>query len=156
MNAIRQNNIHPYQDHVDRMWNIVTLYSRAYRMGFWMETIDLLYILLECGLRMLLTSKAGINKNPMTRVKIDKQQYLIQLAKLAKDNVFIDDYLYEKIKIFNRSRADAIHGLIQGKITYQELEKVCKYYSSLQGEIQDKWLTITVGKEESRKDVLGY
>ena len=141
---------HPYQDQANKAFDIIRLYAKARKNGFWLEAIDLLYILLEFNLRFLLTSKADSKNGTFGRSKIDKQEYLMELANLAKDNYFIGKELYKKIKEFNRARSNAIHGLIQGRISYQELKNVCEQSSSLQGDIQRIWLPITVGEIETR------
>lgn len=144
--------MHPYQDQVNRMWNLVKMRNRAKHKGFWLEAIDLTYVLLEMELRLLLTSKAGKQGKPLSQMKINNQRYLMNLANLAKDNEFIDATLWEQIKDFNEKRRDAIHGLAQGKISYFELKDVCRDTSKIIYSIQNLWLPISFGKIEAVED----
>lgn len=50
---------HPYQDQVDKMWDLIKKRKLAYSNGFWLECMSLSYILLEIELRLLLSSKVG-------------------------------------------------------------------------------------------------
>jgi len=140
--------MHPYQDEVNRMWDIIKLRVRAIKQGYWLEAIDLTYILLEIELRLLLTSKAGTKGKPLLKDKIDRQKYLMNLANLAKDSGFLNESLWERIREFNNKRRAAIHGLAKGKISYHELEKVCKNTAELIYDIQSLWLPIKYGDKE--------
>lgn len=120
--------MHPYQDQVDRMWEIIKLNGKARKNGFWLESLSLSYVLLEVELRLLLTSKVGKDGIPISLEKIEKQQYLMQLANLAKDNKFLDEDTWRRIKEFNDVRKEAIHGLIRGEISYAELETPVKKF----------------------------
>ena len=107
---------------------------------------------MEIELRCLLSSKAGRGGKPVLSQKIKKEDYLLGLAKLARHNNFIDNNTCDKIDSFNKIRKDAIHGLAQGKISYKDLEKPCNKISELFFEIQNRWLSIKIGPEESYKD----
>jgi len=144
--------MHPYQEQVNKLWEIIKLESRAKKNGFWLESLSLSYIHLEVELRLLLTSKAGKDSIPLPTEKIDKQAYLMQLANLAKDNKFIDEETWEKIQEFNDIRRKAIHGLIHGEITYAELDKPAKSTFEIAYAIQNKWLKIKFGKEETYEE----
>jgi hypothetical protein len=144
--------MHPFQDQVNRMWDLIKLKIKAQNNGYWLEAVDLSYILLEIELRLLLSSKASRIRAAPTEI-VDKE-YLITLAKLAKDKEYIDETLYQKIITFNKTRNDAIHGLAQGRIRYEELEKTCRGTSALLGEIQSRWLPIKYGKIETREENL--
>ncbi|MFA7385925.1 MAG: hypothetical protein WCZ99_03230, partial [Candidatus Paceibacterota bacterium] len=119
---------------------------------FYLEVIDLTYILFEIELRLLLTSKAGEKKLPLPKLKIDNQKYLMNLANLAKDNKFLDYKLWREIKKFNDFRSSAIHGLAQGKISYPDLKNICDSTTNIIYDIQSCWLKITIGKEETLED----
>ena len=144
--------MHPYQDQVNRMWEIIKLENKAKKNGFWLESLSLSYILLEVELRLLLTSKAGKDESPLSSDKIDKQIYLMQLANLAKDHGFIDKETWEKIQEFNDIRKKGIHGLIRGELTYAELEEQAKSTFEIAYAIQNKWLQITFGKQETYEE----
>jgi hypothetical protein len=144
--------MHPFQDQVNRMWDLIKLKIRAQNNGYWLETIDLSYILLEIELRLLLSSKAG--RERVNTQKIVKKKYLSKLAKIAKDKGHIDEKLLQRIMDFNKIRKDAIHGLAQGKIRYKDLEKSCRDTSALIYAIQSCWLPITYGKLETRDSAL--
>jgi len=144
--------MHPYQDQVDRMWEIIKLNGRARQNGFWLESLSLSYVLLEVELRLLLTSKAGKDSIPISLGKIESQQYLMQLANFAKDNKFLDEGTWLRIKDFNDVRRKAIHGLIRGKISYAELEIPAIQFIDLAYTIQSRWLKITIGKEETYEE----
>jgi len=144
--------MHPYQGQVDKMWEIIKLELRAKKNGFWLESLSLSYMLLEVGLRLLLTSKAGKDGIPLSSDKIDKQRYLIQLANLAKDHKFLDIETWQKIKEVNDIRRKAIHGLMRGEITYEELAEPAKDTFRIAYAVQNKWLPITFGKAETYEE----
>jgi len=144
--------MHPYQDQVNKMWEIIKLELRAKKNGFWLESLSLSYMLLEVTLRLLLTSKAGKDGIPLSSDKIGKQLYLIQLANLAKDHKFLDTETWQKIKELNDIRRKAIHGLMHGEITYAELEEPAKNTFEIAYAIQNKWLPITFGKAETYEE----
>src|SRR5947207_13616880 len=96
----------------------------------------LTYILLEVELRVLLTSKDGKQGKPLLPAEINKEIHLSTLAKLARKEKFIDKRLYKEIVSFNDKRNDAIHGLVQGRIEYSQLESVCKETTDLIHKIQ--------------------
>lgn len=144
--------MHPYQDQLNRLGNFIKLRNRAIHEGFWLEVIDLTYVLLELELRLLLTSEAGKQGKPLSRMKIDKQRYLSDLAKLAKDNEFINSILWKQIADFNKRRRDAIHGLAQGRISYSELKDVCSDTSTIIFDIQSCWLPLSYGKIDTFKE----
>ena len=144
--------MHPNQDQVNMMWEIIKLELNAKKNGFWLESLSLSYILLEVHLRLLLTSKAGKDGIPLSSSKIDNQVYLVQLANLARDHKFLDDKIWKKIKEFNDIRRKAIHGMIRGEITYAELEEPAKNAFEIAYAIQNRWLSITFGKEETYEE----
>jgi len=144
--------MHPFQDQINRMWLLIKLRIKANKQGFWLEVVDLSYVILEIKLRLLLTSKAGKKNLPIPKEKIEKQDYLMTLANLAKDNYFLNQNIWKKVKDFNKTRTDAIHGLAQGRISYHDLEDICKNTENLINEIQNSWLPITYGNEETSKD----
>lgn len=144
--------MHPFQSQAGRMWDLMKVYLRAKKSRYWLETICLAYTILEIELRFLLSSKAGKSGKPISPQRIKKEEYLSGLAKLAKDNNFIDDNTWTKIDNLNKIRRDVIHGLAQGKISYDDLEKPCTGISELFSEIQEYWLPIKIGPEESYKD----
>jgi len=144
--------MHPYQNQVNKMWEVIKLELRAKKNGFWLESLSLSYMLLEVNLRLLLTSKAGKDSIPLSSGKIDKQLYLIQLANLARDHKFIGRVTWQKIKEFNDMRRKAIHSLIRGEITYEELEEPAKNTFEIAYAIQNKWLSITFEKVETYEE----
>ena len=141
--------MHPYQDQTDRMWEIIKLELKAKKNGFWLESLSLSYILLEARLRFLLKSKAGKDGIPLPSHKIDKQKYLMSLANLARDHEFINHEIWSKIREFNDIRKKAIHGMIHGEITYSELKEPAENVFEIAYAIQNRWLPITIGKEET-------
>jgi len=140
--------MHPYQDQVDKMWDLIKRKISAQKNGFWLESISLSYILLEIELRLLLSSKAGASRNPIPPRKIDNQDYLMNLANLAKDKGFIDKTIWNRIKDFNSTRKKAIHGLAQGEISYEDLKEPALSIHNLVYDIQSCWLPIKFGPEE--------
>jgi len=97
-----------------------------------------------------LSSKAGRSRIPIPPRRIDDQKYLMNLANLAKDNEFIDENIWKRIKEFNDARRKNIHGLAQGEISYSELEKPCFGLVNLIYDIQNIWLPTKFGKEETK------
>jgi hypothetical protein len=145
--------MHPYQDQITNLWEIIKLQNRAAKSEFWIEAIALTYIIFEVQLRLLLTSKAGESSIPVPSGDIDDKRHLRDLTDLAIKKKFIDNTLYDKILSFNNSRNKMIHGLIQGKIQYSELKNTFKSTSSAIYEIQSRWLKITVGPLQTRPDL---
>ena len=144
--------MHPYQNQVDRMWDLIKQENYAQRNGCWLEAISLSYILLEIELRLLLSSKAGPSRIPIRPRTIDNQDYLMNLANLSKDNKFIDEGIWKRIQEFNEVRKGAIHGLAQGEISYSDLKETASNCSKLIYDIQSCWLPIKFGQEETRPD----
>ena len=72
----------------------------------------------------------------------------MNLANLAKDNGFIDETIWDRIRAFNCTRIKAIHGLAQGEISYDELKEPALTAGELIYDIQSRWLPITFGLEE--------
>ena len=140
--------MHPYQDQVNRMWDLIKLKIRAQKNGFWIEALDLSYILLEIELRLLLSSKAGNKGRPIDAEKIDKQEYLMSLANLAKDRDFIDKDTWDKLQDFNDVRRKTIHKLAQGEITYDQLAEPVSEVTKIVHVLQEQWLPIKIGKVE--------
>jgi hypothetical protein len=139
--------LHPFQDQINRMQDLIKLRIRAQRNGYWLETIDLSYILLEIELRILLSSKVIPKK--LAIQEIVGNQFLSSLADTAKDKGYIDEKLWKRIKDFNKIRRNAIHGLAQGRIAYSDLEKPCRDVLAMIGEIQNLFLPITFGEIET-------
>ncbi|PIP17197.1 MAG: hypothetical protein COX44_01185 [Candidatus Portnoybacteria bacterium CG23_combo_of_CG06-09_8_20_14_all_37_13] len=131
------------------MWKLIKLQLRAKRKECWLEVIDLTYILLEIELRLLLTSKGGNQNVPLSRNKIDQQEYLMSLASLAKNKKFLNYSLWKKIVNFNKKRKDTIHGLAQGRISYTKLKDVCENTTELIHDIRNLWLPIIYGEGET-------
>jgi len=130
------------------MWELIKRKIAAQNNGFWLEAISLSYILLEIELRLLLSSKAGALRIPIPPRKIDSQNYLMNLANLAKEEGFIDEKIWDRIKNFNHTRKKAIHGLAQGEISYENLEEIALIAGELMYDIQSCWLPMRFGPEE--------
>lgn len=135
----------PYQDHVDRLWILLKYKLRAQKNGYWIEALSLSYVILEIELRLLLSSKAGTSGVPISKAKIESQKYLLKLANTAKEKGFIDQRLWDRIKEFNEIRNKTIHGLAQGDITYEDLEKPISTITELVHDIQNQWIPYTIG-----------
>lgn len=140
--------MHPYQGQINRMWELIKLRNRALKNKFWLEAVDLTYILFEVELRLLLTSKAGKQGMPFPPSYINKMEYLKDLADLAKEKEFLSSVIHGEVMSFNKARRKVIHGFIQGKIEYSELEKVCKEATNAIYKIESLWFPIIVGPEE--------
>jgi len=142
-----------YSDQVHRMWDFIKKMKKAREQGFWLETICLSYTLIEIQLRFLLgRTKLGKKNMPLPVWKIDNMKYLMQLATLAKDNSFIDQNLWAKIKDFNDDRIIAIHQLAKGKIEYDDLKEPASKYYEIVSSIQSCYIHTEVGPEEKRPD----
>ncbi len=133
---------------IDR-WGIVQLYCTAQRKQSWIECICLGYTMLEMALRYLLKSKAGPSGQPLPDSKIERCRYLMDLAALARDEGFLSQPIFDEIDSFNESRIKAIHKLLSETVTHAELQETAKSISSIYGKIQDLWLKITIGPEET-------
>ncbi len=139
---------HPYQYQVNKMWEIIKRKNLAQANGFWLESINLSYILIEIELRLLLSSKAGGTGIPIPPDKIDRQNYLMELANLSKSNGFIDNTLWEKIRSFNQYRKKATHSFAQGEIEYDELKEPAMKTNDIIYDIQNLWLPIKFSEIE--------
>ena len=140
-----KSKIHPYQDQVNRMWELIKRRKAAKKQGCLIEHISLSYTLLEVELRLLLTSQAGGAGIPLPRRRIDSQRYLIKLADIARNNGFIDQDIFDRILKFNDKRRRAIHRLAQGEITYKDLEDPDLEIEKLIFDIQSRWLHVKIG-----------
>lgn len=141
--------MHPFQNQAKIMWDLVKRKISADKKESWVESMSLSYTLIEIGLRFLLSSKTGASGTPVPPEEIDRQKYLMDLANLAKEKEFIDETIWEKIKEFNSIRRKSIHSLAQGKIKYEDLEEPALQSLELLGDIQNCWLTLEWGPEES-------
>lgn len=139
---------HPFQKQANIMWELIKRMITAGRKESWIEAISLSYTL-EVELRFLLSSRAGKTGIPIPSEIIDKQKFLMALANLAKDKGFIDESIWKKIQEFNDIRRKAIHRLAQGEISYEELKEPALKSHKIIGEIQDRWLPMKWGPEES-------
>ena len=138
--------MHPYQDQINRIEDLIKREALARKNGHWMESISLLYIILEVELRLLLSAKTGDSR--ILPKKIDEQRYIMNLADLAKDNGFIDESIWKRIREFNDKRKKAIHRLAQGEISYGDLEEAVLSADDLRLDIQTCWLAIKSGPTE--------
>lgn len=141
--------MHSYQDQIDKMWGLIKHLNLAKRSGCWLECINLSYILLEIELHLLFLSKVGTSGIQIPPRKVGYQDYLMHLAGLAKDNKFIDITIWERIRKFNNIRKRAIHGLIQGELSYDDLKEPAFSADRLRGDIQKLWLPIEFEPEEN-------
>ena len=132
--------MHPYQDQVNRMWEIIKLRFRAQKDGYWLESISLSYVLLEIQLRLLLSSRAGTSGEPIPPETTDEKRYLRDLATVARNRGFIDKNIWTKIDDFNEGRIRAIHGLAQGKTSYEDLREIASRATGIMSDIQNRWL----------------
>ena len=73
-------------------------------------------------LRFLVKSKAGPSGQPLDDAVVEKCENLRQVAVLARDQGFLPQVLFEKVKSFNAARIRAIHKLLTGTVTISELE----------------------------------
>ena len=138
-------------EHELSIWDITGLYCAAVKKGSYLEVICLGYTLLESQLEFLMTkTNLGNKDHPLPEEVVYRQKYLLGLAKLARNNGFISKEIYREIKAFNEARTKAIHYLAKGEIRKQEIVDVAKSISPLRLKLQDLWVTITFGPEESR------
>ena len=128
-------------------WGIVQLYVAALKKSSWIEATSLGYTLLEIELRYLLKSKAGLAGEPLEDAVIEKSDYLVTLAELARDKKFLPQRLFEKVKAFNAARKRAIHKLATETVKLSELEAVASSVSEITSDIQRLWLPYTLGSE---------
>lgn len=131
-----------------KKWDIIKLFVEAQKKSSWIACISLGYTLLEMHLTYLLQSRPTPPREPVTEREIRNCKYMIKLAELAKDRGFIDSNLYDEIKNFNDGRRKAIHSLLSESVSKSELEETAKSISHLAHQIQEKWLTYTIGEQE--------
>ena len=146
--------MHPYQDQIDKMWSLIKRLNLAKRSECWLEAINLSYILLEIELHLLFLSKVGTSGIQIPPREIGDQDYLMHLADLARDNKFIDEDLLKRIRDFNNLRKRAIHELIVGEISYDDLKEPALKSIELLGDIQKCWIELEWGPEESYEDFI--
>ncbi len=132
--------------------DIFMLYAIAIERKIWIEAISLGYTLIEINLTQLMRST--IHGRPIiSRSRINRCRYLIQLAKLALDENSIDQSLYDKIDHFNKVRQAAIHKLAKGKTKKSELESAARSVTDCLGELQLRFgITMTFRPEERNPD----
>ena len=130
------------------MWNLDKLMIQALKKESWIEALSLSYTLIEIELRFLLSSSAGKSRIPIPLEKIYKQKFLMDLANLAKDNIFIDESLWAKIQQFNEIRRKAIHRLAQCQISYEDLKEPALKSHEIMGDIQGCCLKLEFGSVE--------
>ena len=142
-----------YKDQIGKWWNLEVRFHDAIKVKMWLEAISLAYILLELRLRLLLRTTRGTTGRPTDRKEIDAQRYLMDLVTLAEKNGFLETKLAERISEFNRIRRDAIHGLIQERIEYKDLETAARIYSQLTLPLQEAMgIRITLGPVETYEE----
>ena len=128
--------------------DIFMLYAIAIERNIWIEAISLGYTLLEINLTQLMRSVVK-GCPTISNSRINKCDYLIQLAKLALDENIIDQSLYDKIDLFNKVRRAAIHKLAKGKTKKSELESAARSVTNCLSELQPLFgITMTWGHEE--------
>src|SRR5437867_1824869 len=106
---------------IDR-WGTVQLYVSALKKSAWIEATSLGYTLLEMQLRFLVKSKAGRSGKPLDDAVVEKCDYLMQVAVLARDEGFLPQALFDKVKAFNAARIRVIHKLLTETVTVSELQ----------------------------------
>ena len=128
--------------------DIFWLYAIAVERKIWIEAISLGYTMIEISLTQLMRS--GAQGHPtISESRINQCNYLIQLAKLARDKKIIDQSLYDKIDKFNKVRRSAIHRLAEGRTKKSELESAAHSVTDCLSEFQRLLgIKITVGHEE--------
>lgn len=95
-------------------------YRKALAEKRWIEAISLAYTVLEVAFWVLLEVKEVADE------KISKEDYLLGLADLAKDEGFINGDIYRQVKEFNKTRALAVHHFLRfkgEKISYDGIGK---------------------------------
>jgi hypothetical protein len=95
-------------------------------------------------LRYLVKSKARPSGQPLDDAAVERCQYLLQVAALTRDEGFLNQTLFEKVKLFNDARIRAIHKLLTETVKVTELEAAARSVSPLCAEIQRLWLKITI------------
>jgi hypothetical protein len=135
-----------YEEPIQK-WDIVKIYSQAKRKRDVITIISVGYTLLEMALQNLLRSNAGPHGQPLSEGKINKSQYLLNLAELALAEGFISQSLFDKIKDFNSIRRLAIHKLLTETVSPSEIMAAADSVSSIYEDIQNLWLKISIGPE---------
>lgn len=88
--------------------------KEAKRDGYWIEAMSLSYMMLEVAFWVLL------EKKEVSEGEVDKQRFLIDLAKFARDKGYINGYIYERVQKVNKTRGLIIHQFARGKISYEK------------------------------------
>ena len=138
-----------YQDQIKRWWDFEVKFDEAIKIRMWLEAISLAYVLLELRMRLVLRVKK------VDRREIDKQKYVATLVEYAISNGHMEKALGDRILEFNQIRRQAIHGLMQGKIGYDDLQRAARIYSTLTLPLQEAMgVKITLGPVETYEDYL--
>jgi hypothetical protein len=103
-------------------------------------------------LRFLVKSKAGRCGQPPDGATVEKCEYLMQVAALTRDEGFLPQELFEKVKAFNAARILAIHKLLTGTVAISESQSAASLVSPLYKEIQHLWLKITIAEQRVAGD----
>jgi hypothetical protein len=126
-------------------WDLVKLHGRAMRSGHFIEAVAVGYQLIETVFVVLLTKTlVGNNGQPIADSAVDKADYLMAKAKLALDNGFIDQALYDDVKTFNRLRADLMHNIIKNNVDYASAEACAMMVTEIYGKVQGRFITYTI------------
>jgi hypothetical protein len=126
-------------------WDLVKLHGRSMRSGHFIEAVAVGYQLLETVFVVLLTKTlVGKSYQPMAESVVDKADNLLSKAKLALENDFIDQTLFDEVKTFNKMRADLMHNIVKKNVDYESAEACAMMVTELYRKVQGRFLTYTI------------
>ena len=133
-------------------WDLVKLYGRAMRSSHYIEAISLGYQMLEYVFEVLLTqTNVGDEGKPLSKSKVNKADYLLSKASLAKEHGFIDQEIFNDVKAFNKIRRDVIHNMVNKGIDYGKVKECAEMIGPIYYKIQSQFFTWKVGIPENTK-----
>lgn len=128
-------------------WDLVKIYSRAFRPEHYIEALSVGYQMIEFILEFVLTTQPiGKDKTTIPKTKIRKLKYLMQKADVALEEGFITQDIYENIKTFNRLRADIIHNLVENNVKPEDIKLCANMVSDIYYSIQSQFMKLEVGE----------
>ena len=122
-------------------WDLVKIYGRAMRSEHYIEALSVGYQLIEFILEFVLTTQpVGKDNATISKSKVRKSKYLIQKAKLALENEFITQDIFDEIDEFNKLRKDIIHNLVENNVDGADIVKCANMVGDVYYSIQQTFL----------------
>ncbi|NCS98846.1 hypothetical protein GW764_01530 [Candidatus Parcubacteria bacterium] len=108
------------EEYNNRTWELLRKYAEAKRSGFLIEALVLFNYMLRNNLLLIINNKLIQNKQAFKDLYLKQETNV--LASTAKNIDAIDEDLRKDIdKYFNEFRGAVVHGMLNGEISYEEI-----------------------------------